>query len=466
MAKVVVTKSKLDTLAQHINAKAGTTGAKTIAQMQATVDGISTKMSVTWHQCPEAVRNYIANVTYDPSDYSNSQIANYAPATPVASNTKPIGKTVGGVTYYNEVPNVETPFASTNEAGTVKPLDRLRWLNTATINVRDLGGWDCDGGTVKYGMLFRGGEPSAADKHLMVDEIGVKHELQLRGTSEEPQPYSLWGINFSHTTKYVWLSVAESTKPTWKEIFDCVFSTVNKNVPLYFHCAAGADRTGTVAVMLEALLGVSQSDIDKDYELTNFHTGTGTEAAARRRNEDEYKNYISAIKAVPLVGGLTDTFRNRAVSFVLSLGYTIEQINAFRKSAINGTPTDMTVTVPTHSITKTLTDVTVDNPATSVVKYQPYKATVLPSDGYVIDNIKVTMGGVDITSQVFKGTETNLYRKVTKTLSHCTADGKIAVIDGQDFVCQLTADDGYTLDEEAGASIVITVSGTQVYPIV
>ena len=50
MAKVVVTKSLLDSLAQHINTKAGTTGAKTIAQMQATVDGISTKMSVTWHQ--------------------------------------------------------------------------------------------------------------------------------------------------------------------------------------------------------------------------------------------------------------------------------------------------------------------------------------------------------------------------------------------------------------------------------
>ena len=41
MDKVVVTKSKLDSLAQHINAKAGTTGAKTIDQMQATVDGIT-----------------------------------------------------------------------------------------------------------------------------------------------------------------------------------------------------------------------------------------------------------------------------------------------------------------------------------------------------------------------------------------------------------------------------------------
>ena len=43
MAKVSVTKSLLDSRAQHINAKAGTTGAKTIAQMQAAVDGITTR---------------------------------------------------------------------------------------------------------------------------------------------------------------------------------------------------------------------------------------------------------------------------------------------------------------------------------------------------------------------------------------------------------------------------------------
>ena len=422
--------------------------------------------NITWNQCPEAPRNFINNVTYDPNDYSTSQIQNYAPATAVVSNTKPIGTTVDGVTYYNEVPDVDTPFASTNAAGTLKPLDALRWINSQTSNVRDLGGWTCDGGTVKYGMLFRGGEPVLADKSLMVDQIGIKHELQLRGISEEPQPYSLWGIDFSHTTNYVCLSVAENTRPTWKEIFDCVFNTSNKNIPLYFHCAAGADRTGTVAVMLEALLGMSQSDIDKDYELSCFSTGTGTDTQARRRNEDEYKNYISAIKAIPLAGGLTDTFRNHAVSFVVSLGYTIDQINAFRHAVIDGNPADITVTIPTHSVTKTLTHATIDNPATSVDKYQPYEAKLTPDSGYVMDNVKVTMGGVDITSQVFNGTETNLYRGVTKVRSHCSAEGKIAVIDGQDFVCQLIADDGYTLDEKAGASIVITVGGTQVYPTV
>ena len=40
MDKVVVTKNKLDALAQHINAKAGTSGAKTLTQMQSAVDGI------------------------------------------------------------------------------------------------------------------------------------------------------------------------------------------------------------------------------------------------------------------------------------------------------------------------------------------------------------------------------------------------------------------------------------------
>lgn len=40
MAKVVVSRELLDTLAQHINAKGGATGAKTIAQMQAAVDAL------------------------------------------------------------------------------------------------------------------------------------------------------------------------------------------------------------------------------------------------------------------------------------------------------------------------------------------------------------------------------------------------------------------------------------------
>lgn len=396
MANKLYEETNISAIADAIRAK-GVSGTMTVAQMPSKVAAIPTKETVTWHQCPEAVRNYLANVTYDPSDYTTSQIASYAPATAVLSNTKPIGKTVDGVTYYNEVPNVATPFSSTNTAGTLKPLDTLRWINSTTSNFRDIGGWNCDGGTVKYGMLFRGGEPVAADKNLAVNIIGIKHELQLRGEAEQPQAYSLWGIPFTGVKDYAWLTLTPIE--TWKTIFRCAFDTVAKGIPLYFHCAAGADRTGTVAVMLEALLGMSQSDIDKDYELTCFSTGTATDTQARRRNEDEYKNYISAIKAVPLVGGLSDTFRNRAVSFALSLGFTAAEINAFRDAMIDGNPSDITVTTTNVNVTNTLTNATSNNSASTVEKYARYSSIITPNSGYALapDKISVTMGGTIIT---------------------------------------------------------------------
>lgn len=149
-------------IAAAIREKNGTATKYKVAEMGDAVRGITGAEEVAWHQCPEAVRNYLSSVTYDPGDYSTSQIASYAPATAVVSNYKPIGQTVGGVTYYNEVPNVLTPFASGGKAGTLKPLDALRWIRTRDSsaeawNVRDLGGWACDGGTVKYGLLIRAG---------------------------------------------------------------------------------------------------------------------------------------------------------------------------------------------------------------------------------------------------------------------------------------------------------------------
>lgn len=289
---------------------------------------------VEWHQCPEAVRNYLANVTYDPSDYSTSQIANYAPATAVVSNTKPIGKTVDGTTYYNEVPNKLTPFARESVAGTLKPLDALRWLNTPqAANVRDLGGWACDGGTVRYGLLIRGGEVTSVDREVLVGECGVRHDLNLRGAEEANRTESPLGSDvwFYCPTNFVWYSLADKT--TWKEILNYVIEAVTHNEPVYFHCASGADRTATVACLLEAILGVNQSDIDKDYELTCFATGTGADEEARRRNETEWKNLISQIEQYP-----GDTFRDKAVSFATSCGIPATKLDAFRSAMSTGTP--------------------------------------------------------------------------------------------------------------------------------
>ena len=51
-----------------------------------------------------------------------------------------------------------------------------------------------------------------------------------------------------------------------------VISRLSAGKTVYFHCMAGADRTGTLAFIIGALLGVSESDLSKDFELTSFYS--------------------------------------------------------------------------------------------------------------------------------------------------------------------------------------------------
>ena len=368
------------------NGKLATYGGKVV---EVEASGVET---IEWHQCPEAVRNYLDNVTYDPSDYSTSQIANYAPAEAIASSYKPIGQDAGGVTHYNEEPNVLTPWAAGGKAGTLKPLDVRRYINTAyAANVRDLGGWPCDGGTVRYGLLYRGGEITANDRAVLVGECGIRHELNLRGASEANRTASPLGgdIWFTCPTEFVWYSLTD--KATWKEILNCVIDAVTHNEPVYFHCSAGADRTGTVACILEALLGMSQSDIDKDYELTCFYTGTGTDAQARRRNETDWKNLITAINQ-----HAGSSFRDKVVNFAASCGVPISKINAYRAAMSTGTPEALTG--GTHTVTLNLTHVSSSNATTTVEDQRAYTATLTADVDYTIQAVTITMGGADISS--------------------------------------------------------------------
>lgn len=397
---------KLTAIADAIRAKDGTTGTMTLDQMPEKITALSSKVSVEWHQCPELVRNYLANVTYDPNDYSTSQIANYAPANAVVSNYKPIGVTVGSETYYNETPNVKTPFANSSKAGTLKPLDALRWIRTSARatawNVRDLGGWACDGGTVKYGLLIRGGKLSAADRAVLVGELGVQHDLDLRGRegggaddepgmTESPLGNDVW---YTRTQQYAWYAL--SPVETWRTYLRCVIDAVTHREPVYFHCTAGADRTGTLACVLEGILGMSQSDIDKDYELTTFYSSSGSDAAARRRNESDWKGLINAISAVS-----GDTFRDKCVHFAVgTCGMTMADINAFRAAMIDGTPETL------HwyqTITKNLTGCTISNGTVQVDYGESYTATLTPDSGKVLTSVMVEMGGVDISSSAVSG---------------------------------------------------------------
>ena len=455
MAKKLYEEASIQDIAKAIREKNGGTTKYTIGEMGAAVRALSGSEAVEWHQCPEAVRNYLAAVTYDPGDYSTSQIANYAPATAVVSNYRPIGQIIGGVTHYNEVPNVLTPFASGGKAGTLKPLDTLRWIRTPTWNVRDLGGWACDGGTVKYGKLFRGGYVTAADREVLVGQLGIQHELDLRGASEGGLSASPLGndVRYTCADAYAWYTLTPID--VWKTNLRCVFDAVTHNEPVYFHCAAGADRTATLACVLEGLLGMSQSDIDKDYELTTFYSGSDTDANARRRNEAEWKGLISALNSKS-----GSTFRDKCVTFAAELGFTTDEINAFRAAMIDGTPDTVAPDIATFTVTNAIEGAVSDNAATEVTQYQPYEAAISAQNGKAISSVSVKMDGVDITDKVWRGDETELFHKVTFNLGNCFADNtQLRIIDGQSFGANISPDAGYELD---GATVSITMGGTDV----
>ena len=400
MAEYLVTDTELTSIADAIRAKDGSTATIPFDQMPEKIKGLPSKVAVEWHQCPDLVRNYIANVVYDPADYTVSYINEYAPATAVVSNYKPIGETIDGKTYYNNVPNVKSPFATENVAGTLKPLDALRWIRTSAgataWNVRDLGGWACDGGTVKYGLLFRGGKLSSADRDVLVDELGILHDLDLRGregggAGDEPEMTAsplgsdVW---YTRTQQYAWYTLTPVA--SWQIYLRCVIDAVTHREPVYFHCTAGADRTGTLACVLEGILGMSQSDIDKDYELTCFYSGTSSDNAARRRNETDWVGLINAVNAVP-----GDSFRDKCVHFAVgTCGMSMSDINAYRAAMIDGTPETLYWYQP---ITTTLTDCTISNSSAQIEYGEAYTATITPDAGKEMDMITVMMGGVDIT---------------------------------------------------------------------
>lgn len=123
-----------------------------------------------------------------------------------------------------------------------------------------------------------------------------------------------------------------------------IFSTLadESNYPVYFHCNAGADRTGTLAFLIEAVLGVSEEDVVKDYEITSF-SSYGARYRGKIVNgefvngvmQDDSDNFVAMgyfierLKAVyaPESGNVNEA----AVNYLKTIcGVTESQINAIK----------------------------------------------------------------------------------------------------------------------------------------
>lgn len=347
---------------------------------------------VVWNQCPQAPANFVEHVNYEPNDYTTSEVLNYVPSPIDNSATKPIPYTIDERAFYNSVPEERRPFETPNYIGHMRGTFPLRWIYGETRNFRDIGGWSCDGDTVvRYGMIYRSADLNANDEYIICTELGIKTEIDL--TNDGVKAYNGIKHYVTHTTSPMY---SLSDTAAWRVYLRAIFDAVSYETPVIVHCSMGADRTGTIMCILEGLLGVSQSDIDKDYELTSF-TWTRQRNGNYQGGTADWAHLISQINALN-----GSTFRDKVVTFVLSLGFSIDEINEFRRVMTNGMASSVHPSETlTATITRSLTDVSSSNTASTISYYQKYETTLTPASGYNFTNVSITMGGADIKNSCY-----------------------------------------------------------------
>ena len=441
MAKKLYDEASVQAIANAIRAKNGEATTYKVAEMAAAIADISgspivdenLENTVQYRQMNATAAEFIANVDYteNANDYSITKVTPYYSASTSYSKEEPDGlkikapantaitvaqgdktrlDTVSGTgVIYNLEPLKAGTFSFGGKTYKIVAEGGVRMIYTPSVwNVRDLGGWACAGGRVKYGKIFRGGHfgsITAADKATITDWLGVKADIDLRNNTETGGATAspLGGsVEYFHQSLDFYANAVSTSAASARTVavLKKVMACVAANKPCYFHCMSGADRTGTIAYLLLSLLGVSQSDKDKEYELTAF----SDEADGKRFRSSNY-NVTNGNGWYPLIKYFRDTYtgendNEKVVAWAVANGITAAEINAFRAAMISGDAGEVVVPPQEYTVTNSLTGCTSSNDSTTVTGGDTYYATITASSGYVLDGatVVVKMGGTDVTA--------------------------------------------------------------------
>jgi protein-tyrosine phosphatase len=176
-------------------------------------------------------------------------------------------------------------------ASALGPAPERRISLSGPVNFRDLGGYDTvDGRRVRWRRLFRSDSLSpvtADDARLLTEELGLLAVVDLRTARELGREgrgdLADVALHYHHVPLiddfedgerqldgrlhefYVHMLAERAERVS--DALAAIASEVADHATV-FHCTAGKDRTGIVAALVLALLGVSDEDIVADYVLT------------------------------------------------------------------------------------------------------------------------------------------------------------------------------------------------------
>jgi protein-tyrosine phosphatase len=152
---------------------------------------------------------------------------------------------------------------------------------------------------------------------------GIRSDIDLRTDAE---CYGMTGsplgpsVNWFHISYSAYAGAfTDAGRAITKKVFDVFMD--DDNYPIVFHCIGGADRTGTVAMLLEALLGVPEDELWRDYLTTGFVGGVSDP-----RHKQLFGTTMKHLKEYP-----GETLAEKAEAYFLKLGFTREDVRRLRE---------------------------------------------------------------------------------------------------------------------------------------
>lgn len=171
-----------------------------------------------------------------------------------------------------------------------------RWIlpSGAAHNLRDLGGYACEGGVTRFNVVLRSDQLFAlndADKRLLLDN-GLTDVIDLRSDGERrafPNSFlddaqvNLHTVKLNHEMDEfqfspndfknmgeMYIAMVDTNGREYTRMLKVIASAQGISI---VHCMAGKDRTGIVCALLLLLLGVNRHDVVADYQITMTYLG-------------------------------------------------------------------------------------------------------------------------------------------------------------------------------------------------